>query len=119
MRRRYPEVLAAMVVMESQKPDQALPKLRPDFIIPTENRIIDSKYKFWIESFDDDHGLMQLCQYSRYNPILTKCNNGTALPILQFLYPLDTGAKQIDFQTDINQPIDGYKEIYKYPISLL
>lgn len=119
LRRTYPEVLAGYGRYGKSETRSGSSKLRPDFIIPAENRIIDSKYKYWIESFNDDNGLMQLCQYSRYNPILAKCNNGTALPILQFLYPLDNGAKQIDFKTYINQPIDGYKEIYKYPISLL
>ena len=91
-------------------------KLRPDFIIPSQNLIIESKYKYWIESANDIEGIKQLSLYARNNKVLELLNNNEKKPDLLFLYPDHNGYKIIDLEY-----LSSYKDfnrIFRYPIKV-
>lgn len=119
LRKRYTGVLAGYSRYGKSETRSGVFKLRPDFILSSENRIIDSKYKYWIEDSEDKSGLAQLSLYSRYEPVLMKCGDFKSIPKLQFIYPSDSGESDIDFSSSKNQIIENCREIYKYPIYLL
>jgi 5-methylcytosine-specific restriction endonuclease McrBC regulatory subunit McrC len=103
------------------------PELRPDFILPQQNMIIDSKYKYWIEGSDiealnyknsriisrDD--LQQVSLYSRHRKILNKLDNSNYPPKLVFIFPHNKGNVDIDFSL-LNKEIGNLFEIYSYPL---
>lgn len=94
-------------------------RLRPDFIIPSQNMIIDSKYKYWIDESRDMDGIIQLSRYSRHKKALEKLSDGGYFSKLQFLYPKDDGELEIDFDSDKNEKDNEYPEVFKYPLSLI
>ncbi len=118
LRKKYPDTLAGYHQTGYSETRLGRSRLRPDFIIPSENRIVDSKYKYWIEGSNDIHGLMQLSLYSRHDKALQFLNNESKNPILQIIYPSKDGDYEIDFSKSMNQSIEEYEEIYKYPVMI-
>lgn len=94
-------------------------RLRPDFIIPSQNMIIDSKYKYWISDARDVDGIIQLSRYSRHRKALATLPEGGYFSKLQFLYPKDDGESEIDFDSIKNEQDNEYPEVFKYPLSLM
>jgi len=119
LRNRYPDTLSGYGYTGYSETRLGKSKLRPDFIIPSENRIVDSKYKYWIDRSDDIEGLRQLSLYSRHVKALEKLNNRGIRPKLQFLYPENDGAADVHFDSDRNMQLEDYPEIYKYAVSIL
>jgi 5-methylcytosine-specific restriction enzyme subunit McrC len=121
LREKYKTVLAGYGRTGHSDTRLGSSKLRPDFILPQENMIIDSKYKYWIEGSDDDSGIKQMAQYSRHEGALKKLQNDGKLPVLQFLYPSESenAGSAIEFESDTNEKIKDYIDIYKYPLLLI
>ena len=66
-------------------------KMRPDFLLPSKNMIIDAKYKYWIDqniSSDRKDDYLQLSLYSREENILDDLNiEENQLAEILFIYP--------------------------------
>jgi 5-methylcytosine-specific restriction enzyme subunit McrC len=125
LRNQYPDTLAGYQYTGLSETRLGKSRQRPDFIIPSENRIVESKYKYWIKGSNDIGGLLQLSLYSRHEKAIEKLNNKVKRPKLQFLYPNDKGATTIKFDDEVNQGNNGvnkkikdYPDIFKYPLSL-
>jgi 5-methylcytosine-specific restriction endonuclease McrBC regulatory subunit McrC len=114
----------------SSRTEVKTPELRPDFLLPKQNMIIDSKYKYWIagndiESLDykitkiliNKDDLQQISLYSRHRKILKKLNNNAIPPKLVFIFPHVQGHKTIDFSF-VNREVGNLYEIYCYPLTV-
>jgi len=119
LRNKYPDTLAGYQYKGFSETRLGKSKLRPDFIIPSENRIVDSKYKYWINGGNDIGGLMQLSLYSRHKKAIELLNSSGKIPTLQFIFPKNDGELEINFETDKNKSVHEYFEIFKYPLSLI
>ena len=95
-------------------------KLRPDFLLPSLNLIIDAKYKFW---YDEEKGdklkpdYQQLSLYARTTDILNKMVSKDSIPRLIFIYPIDEQNKEINLY-NLGDPETGFENIYKIGIQL-
>jgi 5-methylcytosine-specific restriction endonuclease McrBC regulatory subunit McrC len=77
-------------------------EMRPDFLLPSKNMIIDAKYKYWFEqnigsNFKDD--FQQLSLYGRENTIRDDYMNlkdSNEEAILLFIYPKINTSNEID-----------------------
>lgn len=91
-------------------------KLRPDFLIPSKNMIIDCKYKYWIENSENNADLGQLALYSRH--IATKqFNSKGEIPTLFILYPKSDSSTIIDFENDSKEDVYELLDFFKYSVS--
>ena len=120
LRRKYDDVIAGYGRGAESETSSGHRQLRPDFLLPNENRIVDSKYKFWADGgILGKADISQLCLYSRHEGILQKLNNPDKVPIMQFIYPnLEEGAPDIDFSQTINEKISEIIKCYKYPLNI-
>ncbi len=121
LRRKYDNILVGYGRGAESETSSGHRQLRPDFLLPKENRIVDSKYKFWADGGGilDESDISQLCLYSRHDGILKKLNNTDKVPIMQFIYPeLENGARDVDFSQPINKKVDEIVKCYKYPLDI-
>lgn len=118
LREKYPDTLAGYQYTGFSETRLGKSKQRPDFIIPSENMIADSKYKYWIEGSSDIEGMKQLSLYARHTTALKKLDQNNKLPVLQILYPSETGINSIDFKNEKNVSEKEYIDIYKLPINI-
>jgi len=94
-------------------------KLRPDFLMPSKNLIIDCKYKYWIENNEKNTDLGQLALYARHEPTLKLLNSKEELPSLCILYPKSESDSFITFEN--HEKIEYVNELldfYKYSVTL-
>jgi hypothetical protein len=118
LRKQYPDTLAGWGNTGKSETRAGTLKLRPDFVIPSMNTIVDSKYKYWIAGQEDKEGMQQMALYGREKKTLQQLNHDSELPILQFLYPSESGNKDIDLQNSSNSCINDYLSIKKYPLKI-
>jgi len=96
--------------------------LRPDFIIESQNIIVDAKYKYWFvnpvsDNLKDD--LQQLSLYGRIenlkNNIGTEKNNE---PLILFVYPNTEKNNEKEIKIENSELIKGFTNIYKMGIEI-
>ncbi len=96
-------------------------EMRPDFLLPSKNMIIDAKYKYWIDnntSRDRKDDYLQLSLYARENKILEDINiEENKLAEILFIYPsasiIDKCEVNVDDKVDDNE---NFKHFYKLGI---
>lgn len=115
LRNIYPDTLAGYQYQTKSETCGGRFKLRPDFIIPSEDFIVDSKYKYWIEFDEGKEDIAQLSLYSRHLNTIQKLKN--PFPKLIFLYPSVQKTKFMDFDNR-NSVVTGFKEIYKFAVDV-
>ncbi len=94
-------------------------KIRPDFLLPDENMIVDSKYKYWLEPQNiSKEDISQLSLYSRHEGILKKLGKNSSRPTLQFIYPKDEGEQNIDFSNSANKKEKEIIDCFRYPLNI-
>jgi hypothetical protein len=119
LRERYDNLLAGYGRHDDSETQSGRRLKRPDFLLPSLNMIIDSKYKFWVEKAIGEEDLRQLAFYGRYTPVLSKLKNGCERPTLQFLYPSEDGYKTIDLDDNTaNREEHDFVAIKKYPVKI-
>jgi hypothetical protein len=119
LRERYDDLLAGYGREGYSETRSGSRCMRPDFLLPSLNMIIDSKYKFWVENSIGEEDLRQLSLYGRYKPLLDKLENGYESPMLQFLYPSEDGCEIINFEDNIvNKEEKDFIDIKKYPVKI-
>jgi 5-methylcytosine-specific restriction endonuclease McrBC regulatory subunit McrC len=119
LRGRYDDLLAGYGRDDSSETKSGHRLKRPDFLLPSLNMIIDSKYKFRIENSIGEEDLRQLSLYGRYMPILSNLKNNLKRPVLQFLYPSEDGYETIDLEdNNANREERGFIKIKKYPVKI-
>ena len=98
-------------------------KMRPDFIIPSLNAIVDAKYKEWHSkksNVDFKSDFQQLALYTRTNSTLQKmeCFGSIYKSKLIFIFPNPDCPNEIDLgKIETNKEADFYN-IYKVGVSL-
>lgn len=127
LRKQYNDVLAGYASEGYSETKTKHWELRPDFLIPSLNMIVDSKYKPWYaknstaEAFKSD--FQQLSLYGRHEDILEQLNlDGNQIPSLLFIYPHDNtqenSIENLDFDINKRKKEEHFCEIYKLPIQI-
>jgi 5-methylcytosine-specific restriction endonuclease McrBC regulatory subunit McrC len=119
LRDRYDDLLAGYGREGYSETRSGSRRMRPDFLLPSLNMIIDSKYKFWVKNAIGNEDLRQLSAYGRYKPLLDKLKTGYESPTLQFLYPSEAGSETIDLEdAAANRKETDFIKIKKYPVKI-
>lgn len=113
LRERYSDLLAGYGKEGYSETKTRDWKLRPDFLLPSKNMIIDSKYKFWYKNRSNAENIktdfQQLSLYARHIEILKKIKiqpKNNIIPSLVFIYP----NIEINDRDEANE-IDGKEHI--------
>jgi 5-methylcytosine-specific restriction endonuclease McrBC regulatory subunit McrC len=119
LRDRYDDLLAGYGKEGYSETQSGHRRKRPDFLLPSLNMIIDSKYKFWQKDTIGGEDLGQLSFYGRYKPLLNKLENDCERPTLQFIYPAEDGREAIDLEdVTANREEKNFIKIKKYPVKI-
>jgi 5-methylcytosine-specific restriction endonuclease McrBC regulatory subunit McrC len=119
LRDRYDDLLTGYLKGDDSETQSGRRLKRPDFLLPSLNMIIDSKYKFWVKDTIGEEDLRQLSLYGRYKPLLDKLENDYERPTLQFLYPAQDGSEVIDLEdATVNREEKDFIRIKKYPVKI-
>ncbi|MDY0288065.1 MAG: hypothetical protein RBR15_04495 [Sphaerochaeta sp.] len=96
--------------------------IRPDFLLPDENMIVDSKYKYWGEFVRREgiskEDIAQLSLYARHEGVLRRLGEHPVPPRIQFVYPKDTGKLAIDFSNSANEKVKDIVDCFTYPLRI-
>jgi 5-methylcytosine-specific restriction enzyme subunit McrC len=119
LRAQYPDSLAGYGYTGYSETRLGRSKMRPDFLIPSENMIVDAKYKFWIEGQRDIDAYRQLSLYARHKKVRELLGGKhDKPPRLQIVFPANQGRDTIDFAGSANRADDEFDNIWKYPIRI-
>lgn len=119
LRSQYPDTKAGYDYTGYSETRLGKTKMRPDFLIPSQNRIVDAKYKYWIEGGRDIDAYRQISLYARHkkvHEILGRDHDRA--PTLQLVYPSDNGSDTIDFTAAVNEADDEFDDIWIYPVRI-
>jgi 5-methylcytosine-specific restriction endonuclease McrBC regulatory subunit McrC len=116
LRERYSDVRAGYGRYDRSETAAGKRKLRPDFVLPSRNAILDSKYKYWIEQGASNTDYGQLALYGRHIPLLRQLGTETAEPELYLLYPSRTGHETIDLLEHTANTVSEFRSLYEYPV---
>jgi len=118
LRKRYSDVRAGYGRHDRSETASGRRKLRPDFLLPSKNAILDSKYKYWFLENVNNADCAQLALYGRHSPVLKRLGNSGQDPELYILFPSTNGYEDIDLSPHFSQAVSELRSLYKYPISL-